>query len=300
MDNLWSADEVHDMGYGRKTISVLPNDQLLKEVVLLLLTVNQNEDNAVLCYLEPLTGHTDIYKYMQRVIDGSHSQHAIYYIGKYGAIPTAVRQIKPGGEINGAINAPYLALRCFKNLNAIIAVGVACGVEKWTKIFDVLVADKVCNFDQAKIQAGRILNRGFAIPVSQLLSAIFGQIIKWPDDDIKERLDKCNVPKPKIKQGVILSGPYLINDSNTKNELIQNFAPEAIGIEMEGAYLFRAAANLPIQHLTIVKAVCDFGDGRKTKHFQPTAALLAANCLKKYFDNQQVLNLLQREPVPGM
>ena len=288
------------MGYRRKTISVLPNDQLVKEVVLLVLTVNKHEVNAVLCYLEPLTGHTDIYEYMQRVDDGPQSQHAIYLIGKYGTIPTAVRQIKPGGEINGAINAPYLAFRCFKNLNAIIGVGVACGVEKRTKIFDVLVADKICNYDQARFQAGGILNRGFAIPVSQLLSAIFGQIINWPDDEIKERLDRCNVPQPKIKQGVILSGSYLINDSNTKNELIQNFAPEAIGIEMEAAYLFRAAANLPIQHLTIVKAVGDFGDGHKTKHFQPTAALLAANCLKKYFDNQQVLYMLQREPVPGM
>ena len=288
------------MGYGRKTISVLPNDQLVKEVVLLLLTGNKTEDNAVLCYLEPLTGHTNIYKYMQRVEDGPQTQLAIYLIGKYGAIPTAVRQITPGGEIGGAINAPYLAFKCFKNLNAIIGVGVACGVEKRTKIFDVLVADKVCNFDQAKIQAGGILNRGFAIPVSQLLSAIFGQIIKWPDDEIKERLDRCNVPKPKIKQGVILSGPYLIDDLETKTELIHNFAPEAIGIEMQGAYLFKAATNLPIQHMTIVKAVSDFGDGNKTKHFQPTAALLAANCLKKYFDNQQVLNLLQREPVPGM
>ena len=287
------------MGYGKKTISALPNEQLLKEVVLLVLTVNKNEDNAVLCYLEPLTGHTDIYNHMQRVDDGPQSQFAIYNIGKYGTIPTAVRQITPGSEIGGATTAPNLAFRCFKSLNAIIGVGVACGVEKHTKMCDVLVADKVNNYDQARLQAGGALNRGLAVPISQLLSSIFRQTIKWPDDEIKERLDRCNVPKPKIRQGIILSGPYLIDDSKTKKELIQNFAAEAIGIEMEAAYLFKAATNVPT-HMTIIKAVCDFGDGRKTKVFQPTAALLAANCLKKYFDNPQVLRMLRREPVPGM
>ena len=132
------------------------------------------------------------------------------------------------------------------------------------------------------------------------MSSIFRQSIKWPDYEIKERLDKCNVPEPEIKQGVILSGPNRIDDAEAKNELIQNFAPEAIGIEMEAAYLFRAAINTPI-HMTIVKAVYDFGDGRRTSvHFRPTAALLAANCLKRYLDDPQVLKTLQTEPEPGM
>ena len=299
MDKLWSEDEVHEMAHEKKTNQDLPNEELLKEVVLLVLTVNKNEHNAVLCYLEPLTGHTNIYKYMQRVDDGPQCQHAIYLIGKYGTILTAVRQITPGSAIGGATTAPNLAFRCFKSLNSIIGVGVACGVEKRTKVCDVLIADKVNNYNQARLQAGGPLNRGLAVPTSSLLSSIFRQNIKWLDDEIKERLDRCNVPKPKIKQGIILSGPYLIDDTKTKKELIQNFAAEAIGIEMEAAYLFRAATNVPT-HMTIVKAVCDFGDGRKTKHFQPTAALLAANCLKKYFDNQQVLKMLRKKSVPGM
>ena len=289
------------MGYGKKKISGLRDEQLmlLKEVVLLVLTVNKKEDYAVLCYLEPLTGHTNIYKHIQCVKDGPQTQSAIYYIGKYGVFPTAVRQIKPGGEIDGAITAPNLAFRCFESLNVIIGVGVACGVEKRTKICDVLVADNVNNYNQARLEKGGTLNRGFAIPVSKELSSIFRQTIEWLDDEITERLDRCNVQKPEIKQGVILSGPYLIDDSDKKKELIQNFAAEAIGIEMEAAYLFKSATNLPT-HMTIVKAVCDFGDGHKTKVFQPTAALLAANCLRKYFDDHQVLKLLKKEPSSGM
>ena len=276
------------MGYGKKKISTLPDKQsnILDEVVLLLLTVNDNEDYAALCYLEPLPGHDEIFRYYQREDAGVQTQHAIYLIGKYGACPAAIRQIKPGAEIGGATTVPNLAFRCFKNLNAIIGMGVACGVEKKVKLCDVLVADKVKNYDQARLEKGGPLSRAYAIPTSDLLSSIFRQKIMWPDDEIKERLEECNV-KPKIKQGIILSGPYLIDDIKIKKELIQNFASEAIGIEMEAAYLFKAAQQVPT-HMTIVKAVCDFGDGKKNKDCQPTAALLAANCVKRYLDEGAV------------
>ena len=295
MDRLWNADELYNLGYGKKSISSLTDEQLLDQVILLLLTVNDNEDNAVLCYLEPLPGHTDIYKYMQCDDAGIQTQHAIYLIGKYGTCPTAVRQIKPGPEIGGATTAPNLAFHCFKKLKAIIGVGVACGVEKRVKICDVLVADKIKNYDQARLQEEGPLDRGYTIPTSDLLSSIFRQKgVKWLGDDIKNRIDESGILEPKIKQGLILSGPYLIDDKDVKKDLIQNFAPEAIGIEMEAACLFKATHGVQV-HITIVKAVCDFGDGNKKKHFQPTAALLAASCVERYFDDSQVLEMLDRK-----
>ena len=282
------------MGYGKKTISSLPDTQLnvLDQVILLLLTVNDNEDNAALCYLEPLTGYDKIFKHWQKEVAGEQSQHAVYLIGKYGACPAAVRQIKPGAEIGGVTTAPNLAFRCFKNLNAIIGMGVACGIEKKVNFCDVLVADKVNNYDQARLEEGGPLNRGCALSTSDLLSSMFRQKSMWPDGEIKERLDKCKL-YPKIKQGIILSGPYLIDDKKIKKELIQNFASEAIGIEMEAAYLFKAAQQVRT-HMTIVKAVCDFGDGKKNKVFQPTAALLAANCVKRYLDDEGAVKMLRK------
>ena len=293
MDNLWKKDELRNIGYGQKKISILSDKQLniLDQVLLLLLTVNENEDYAAVCYLEPLPGHNKIFRYFQRDDAGVQTQHAIYLIGKYGACPAAVRQIEPGAEIGGATTAPNLAFRCFKNLNAIIGMGVACGVEKEVELCDVLVANKVNNYDQARLEQGGPLSRGFALPTSDALSSIFKQTIMWPDGAIKERLYKCNV-NPKIKQGIILSGPYLIDNAKIKKELIQKFASEAIGIEMEAAYLFKGAQQVPT-HMTIVKAVCDFGDGKKNKVFQPTAALLAANCVKQYLDEGAV-KLLRR------
>ena len=255
--------------------------QLLNEIVLLVFTVNKNEANAVLCYLELPASHTNIYKYVQSVDDGPQSQHAIYLIGKHGTISTAVRQITPGSEIGEVTTAPKLAFRCFKNLNAIIGW---LGWKNMLKIVTYLLPIK----STARLQVGGPLNRGLAVPMSQLFSSIFRQTISWPDDEIKEHLDRCNVPVPKIKQGIILSGSYLIDNAKIKKELMQNFAAEAVLIEIEAAYLFKSATNVPT-HMTIVKAVCDFGDGCKTKYLQPTATLLAANCLKRYFDHQQVL-----------
>ena len=297
VEHLWSEDELYEMSYGKKIIKPFPSEQLalLDEVILLLLTVNSNEDNAAVCYLEPLTGHTEIYRYMQRHDVNVNTHHAIYLIGKYGACTAAIRKIKPGSEFSGATTVPSLAFQCFHNLSMIIGVGVACGVEKRADILDVLVADKVSNYDQAKLQEGGYLSRGLIMPASDVLTDLFRQTIPWPDDNIKKRLDKHNIPKPKIKQGVILSGPYLINDKSKKKEIIDNFAPEAIGIEMEAAYLFKAAVNIQIQ-MTIVKAVCDFGDGNKNDHFQPTAALLAANCVKNYLSDPNVPNMLCKNP----
>ena len=40
--------------------------------------------------------------------------------------------------------------------------------------------------------------------------------------------------------------------------------------------------------IMIVKAVCDFGDGEKKKHFQPHAALLAAECVHHYLSNEEL------------
>ena len=168
---------------GRKTISTVANEELLKEVVLLVLTVSIHEYYSVLCYLEPLTGHADIYKYTQHDIDAPQPQFADYLIGKYGAIPTAVRQIAPGSAFEGTTTAPNLAFRCFKSLNAIIGVGVAIGVENHTTLFDVIVANEVRNYDQAnflqlvlRIEEWQYQHQNHCLPyLGNLLS---GQIMK--------------------------------------------------------------------------------------------------------------------------
>ena len=41
-----------------------------------------------------------------------------------------------------------------------------------------------------------------------------------------------------------------------------------------------------------MKSVCDFGDGKKNKIFQPTAALLAADCVRHVLGDPQIPGML--------
>ena len=259
---------------------------------MLLVVVNKKEDLATRCYLKPLDGHTNVYLHMQGVKHANHSEYAIYQIGKYGACPAAIRIVPTISKKNGGGSIiPMMAYNCFPNLGAIIGVGVACGVERKVQMCDVLVSQHIINYDKEKFEKGteaEILN------ASAFLSELFQQIVKWPDITIKNRLKENGMEMPSIIPGKILSGPYLIDDTKNKKELIEKFASEVIGIEMEGAYLF-AEIQDSNAHTIIVKAVCDFGDGSAQEKFHPTAAVLAADYVNKILDNPQLLELLDQK-----
>ena len=266
---------------------------MLESVVVLLVVVNVNETLATCSYLKPLDGHKNIYKFSKRDDFNQLREVATYYIGKYGVCPAAIRVIPPGSQVlGGASSVPRMALGCFPHLGAIIGVGVACGVEKKVKMCDVLVSSKVVNYDQGRIQHGEFTPRGQAIDASVYLHGLLTDImVKWPNASFTKRLEESKMPIPKVKSGVILSGPYLLDDSVMKELLIKDFAREAIGVEMEGAYLF-AASRQTSTDVILVKAVCDFGDGKKDKAYQPTAALMAADWVYKQLSDPQVPDMV--------
>ena len=66
----------------------------------------------------------------------------------------------------------------------------------------------------------------------------------------------------KMHCGKVLSGNYLTGNKRIK-ELLENFASDAIGIEMESAGLFLDYEESDHRVLImLVKALCDFGDGK--------------------------------------
>ena len=271
-------------------------DEVLEKVVVLLMVVNESEQLATLSNLKALDGYDKILKYTQSIDHrGQRSEIAEYYIGCYGACPAAVRIILAGSEIDGgASSVPHMAYECFPSLDAIIGVDVACGVEDEVEMCDVLVSSRIAAYNSARAEKGHYTQRGDTVSASSYLRNLFSQNFKWPGQSIKNRLKSGNMRIPKVKTGVILSGCYLIDDPDLKKQLIEDFATEAKGIEMEGCYVFRAAKRATT-HLIIVKAVCDFGDGNKGKDYQPTAALLAANLVKESFNNPDVARVLKKK-----
>ena len=299
---LWSQKDLKEKFNSMDEPVPLPKDkekEVLEEVTLLLLTVNDNETLAVRSYMKPLDGHKYIYKFTKRVeYPGIINYHAIYYIGKFGVCPAAITVIPPGSEARGgAISVPMIAHQTFRCLGGIIALGVACGIKEKVKMCDVLVSTQVVDYGRGRVERNQISPRGPTIEASSYFRKLFCELVQWPNNDaIKKRLAESKMPNPEIKPGVILSGPYVIDDEEFRKMLVSNFAKRAVGLEMEGAYLFEAVQQLPT-HVIVVKAVCDFGDGKKNKSFQPTAALLAADFVHKQLSDPQVSDMIRPKKV---
>ena len=261
-------------------------EDVLQSVVILLVTANRNEYLATRSFLKPLNGHNNVYRFNQ---GERQTGIVIYYIGNYGVCPAAVRDIPPGFKVQeDDRTVSVMASQCFPNLNVIISVGVACGIEGKVNMLDVLVSTKIINYENSKVEREGFLPKGEPIAVSSSLKNFFTDLLQWPDSAIEKCLKSNGISKPRIKSGVILSGPYL--SSGFKRLLVLN-APEAIGIETEGTHLFVTNQHTAV-NVMVVKVVCGFGDGNSSQVYQPTAALLAADVINTGLTDSKALKFL--------
>ena len=266
----------------------LPKDieaKVLQSVMVLLVAVNINETLAAHSYLQPLDGLENIYQYFKTLYqEGQQSTVVIYYIGKYGACTAAIRNVPAGVEV---YNNTVLMMtdQCFPNLSAIISVGVACGIKKKVKLCDVLVSTKVINHDKASD------GREVTTTVSPQIIKLFTQCEQWPNDTIKRRLNDNNISTPNVKSGVILSGSCNVDDP-VMNKILKKQFSKAVGIETEQTNLF-ADTQQSVTNSIIIKAVCDFGDGKNNEMYQPTAALIAADLVHKCLSDPQVYEMFK-------
>ena len=269
LGKLWTQHDLKQrvLAMRCKSVILLPKstrDVVLQSIMVLLVSTNENETLATRSYLQPLDGHATIYSFNQ---DG---EQVIYYIGKYGACPAAVKVVPGDFEVDGSartISTP--TDQCFPNLCATVSVRVACGIKGKVKMCDVLVSSQIVNYD--KVPDGQIyLPREKSFTVSPWLKKLFTQPVHWPDYTIKACLINNDMSIPNVMSGMILSGPTYDLDDPAMNDFVSNFAGEAIGIEMQRAHYFTTNTV----NVIIVKAVCNLGDGNNN---QPTAALLAAD-----------------------
>ena len=275
----------------------LPKDieaKVLQSVMVLLVAVNINETSAAHSYLQPLDGHKNIYQFFKTLDqDGQQTKVVIYYIGKYGTCTAAIRNVPPGFELyNNTISVLMMVDQCFPNLSAIISVGVAYGIQEKVKVCDVLVSSKHIDYNKTRDKSRRCLHGGEATAISPQLKKLFTECEQWPNVAIRKRLNDNKILTPNVKTGIILSGPYHVDDPLMRPTVIKKHVPEAIGIEIEGTH-FLPETQLSIASTIIVKAVCDFVDGKDTKSYQPTAALIAADLVHKCLSDPQAYEMFK-------
>ena len=288
--NLVKPDELESMVKKVKGIQEHQAESLRKKTQILLVTANDFENKAVLSFLKPIKGDA-LLRYHYNWKMGFIKKQAMYIFGKFGAVNAAVHLMGKQGS-SAAQDVVIIASACFgNNLDAIFAVGVACGVEGKSDLLDVLVSKSITCYNASRYGTTKdgkpeILNRDMTnLDTDPFIIGRFSTPPHWPtkDSPLVNRLTK----PPKMCKGLILSGDYLIDNKDLKEQLLKNFAKEAIGIEMEGAGLFHDNAQHDCK-IMIVKSVCDFGDGLKDKSYQPTAALLAAECLHHYLKEKDM------------
>ena len=290
--NIVKPEELKAMIDGKSIEDVTSNsieaNMCQQNTQILLVTANDIEHYAVLSLLEPKEGRAVLYRFQH--IYSSLAKAATYTFGKFGAFNAAVQRMTTQGPAS-AQDVITIAADCFRhNLNAVFSVGVACGVKKKNGMLDVLVSNRVTFYKVARHGTNKqgkleIISRDIAnSPTSEFLLQYFTNPPEWPTKGSKTAA-RLTTKKPKMHIGLLLSGDYLVDNKEFKDELLNTFAKEAIGIEMEGAGLYRDYRSHNYEIL-IVKAVCDFGDGEKNKDYQPTAALLAAECLHHYLNNK--------------
>src|SRR5262249_36878169 len=132
-----------------------------------------------------------------------------------------------------------------------------------------------------------IVFRGNTPPSNTTLLNRFENVVGWefrrPDDTTAA-----------VRIGPILSGEKLVDDPEFKTSLFRTF-PQAIGGEMGGGGLCAAAIRSSIPWI-LVKAICDWGDGKKDKKHQPLAAAAAVSLIHFVCSQKGILNGLAKPP----
>ncbi len=101
-----------------------------------------------------------------------------------------------------------------------------------------------------------------------------------------------------MHQGLLLSGPKLIDNKEFRDWLVREFANrEPLGGEMEGAGAYEAAARDKVE-VILIKGICDWADGHKNDRAQPFAASSAVSLAKHVLIKPHVLAELRAKDVP--
>lgn len=289
-ENLVKPDKLNTMADEKRYKWLEPSeaDGFRKRTQILLVTSNKHEYNAVLKFLQPVDGDA-LCSYFHICKIGFLDKSVIYTFGKFGAFIAAVHRMEKEGTA-AAQDTLVVAAGCFGcDLHAIFAVGVTCGVKGKNNLLDVLVSKKITCYN-----AARKRDDVSTFPTSQFFLRYFNSLPScWSSKNSRIAEELTN--KPTMQTGLFLSGDYLNDNTQRKEELMNDFTKEVIGIEMDAAGLFHEYESHSCE-IMIVKAVCHFGDGDKKliDDYQPTAALLAAECLQYHLDNHTIPGTLRQ------
>jgi nucleoside phosphorylase len=171
-------------------------------------------------------------------------------------------------------------------LAAVIMVGIAFGKDPSKQaIGNVLISDRIVNVEPERVGKTLNENRGNEPMAGAVLLNRFRNVIGWsfiaPDGR------ECG-----FQIGPLLSSEKLVDNPEFKAKQFERY-PNAIGGEMEGAGVAAAADRKGCEWI-VVKAICDWGDGTKTKHHQEFAAASSVSLVEHILNQPGALDALEQ------
>lgn len=216
--------------------------------------------------------HAEMPKTISRVICGDYT----YYIGKVGQYDICNVQCQQMGSLNpgGSTLTIAAALKEWPSIKAVIMMGICFGVDEGKQqIGDVIVSSAIKNYETRRIGEKEEIPRGNTYTSDKCLCNAFNNLkLSWQNIGIDNK-------EKNLTTGLYISGEQLVDNKEVRDKLLSE-TPEAKAGEMEGNGLVAACVSERIAWI-LVKAICDFADGKKgedKKNRQAIAAASSASC----------------------
>ncbi|XP_019862783.1 PREDICTED: uncharacterized protein LOC109591496, partial [Amphimedon queenslandica] len=252
--------------------------RIVKDIRILLMTATQNELSAVLGYMKPLNGRD---KVIRTFINGTW-----IYVGQYGNFSVVVGRSAYAKSQQGPLKAAEVTKKIMEIYKPkyIIAIGVCFGMDRSkVNLGDVIVSEFIVDLSTIKKEKGLVIPRGPQLAAGNTLFPLFENTSGFE----MKHSDEENAKEVKVHCGPILASSTLVNDDDFKTQL-REACPDALAGEMEGAAIFSAARGAkPIAEAIVIKAVGDWGDGKKEacKSWKDFASHAAARYVHYRLDN---------------
>jgi len=259
-------------------------DDLKSQYNLLLVTATKIEKDTLHAFLKPIKGYNKIVK-----IPLGNQTYFVGTFGRYGVVHVSCDKMgasSPQASITTTIEAIT-----FCQPTVVLMVGIAFGKGGKQKIGDVLVSESVLPYEVQRRGKDKITNRGTPGQACHILLNRIKNLTDW-NYAIGNR-------KPSILPGLLLSGEKLIDNADYKKELLEAH-PTALGGEMEGFGIYTACTTKSITHWVLVKSICDWGDGKKSRgkeRKQKIAAETSINFCHHLFDTDHGFTDVKLSPI---
>ncbi|MER8407567.1 hypothetical protein NKH16_23095 [Mesorhizobium sp. M1307] len=199
----------------------------------------------------------------------------------HGCRVALVKVAMGAATVGGSIST---TMRILPHLNPrfVIMVGIAFGVDEAKQsIGTVLISRKVLGYEQQRVGTAEDgvtrlnVQRGSITDASpELVSLLEAATGVWNE--------------APVEIGLMLSGEKLVDNVDFREDLKSIADGEAIGGEMEGVGFVVATAEKPT-HWVIVKAICDWADGKKSEQKKERQSFAAKNAVSLVFRALQIV-----------